>query len=89
MDIFEERHDGMVILAPQGRIDSNTSTGLERKLLEVLEQKPRGIVIDFAAIDYISSAGLRVVLMAAKRLRGSSAALALCQLNGFILRYSR
>lgn len=84
MDIREELRDGIVVVAPQGRIDSNTSAKLERKLLALLEQASRGIVIDFAAVDYISSAGLRVVLVLAKRLRGGSAALVLCQLNGLI-----
>lgn len=84
MEILEELHDGIVIVAPQGRIDSNTSAKLERKLLALLEQTSRGIVIDFAAVDYISSAGLRVVLVLAKRLRGGSAALVLCQLNSLL-----
>lgn len=84
MDIQEESRDGIAIVAPQGRIDCNTSAGLERKLLALLEPASRGIVIDFTGVDYISSAGLRVVLVLAKRLRGGSGALVLCQLNDLI-----
>ncbi|HAO32839.1 MAG TPA: anti-anti-sigma factor [Candidatus Competibacteraceae bacterium] len=84
MEISEERHDGIVVVTPKGRIDSNTSASLERKLLALLEPAGRGVVIDFAAVDYISSAGLRVVLVLAKRLRGGKAALVLCQLNSLI-----
>ena len=84
MEVSEERQDGIVMVMPKGRIDSNTSASLEQKLLALLEPAPRGIVIDFTAVDYISSAGLRVVLVLAKRLRGGKAALVLCQLNGLI-----
>lgn len=84
MDIQEESRDGIAIVAPRGRIDCNTSAGLERKLLALLEPASRGIVIDFTGVDYISSAGLRVVLVLAKRLRGGSGALVLCQLNDLI-----
>ena len=69
MDILEESRDGIVVVSPQGRIDCNTSAKLERKLLALLEPASRGIVIDFTAVDYISSAGLRVVLVLAKRLQ--------------------
>lgn len=86
MDILEESRDGIVVVSPQGRIDCNTSAKLERKLLALLEPASRGIVIDFTAVDYISSAGLRVVLVLAKRLRGGGVggALVLCQLNELI-----
>ena len=84
MDILEESRDGIVVVSPQGRIDCNTSAKLERKLLALLEPASRGIVIDFTAVDYISSAGLRVVLVLAKRLRGGGGALVLCQLNELI-----
>ncbi|CDI03502.1 putative anti-sigma factor antagonist BtrV [Candidatus Competibacter denitrificans Run_A_D11] len=84
MDILEESRDGIVVVAPRGRIDCNTSAHLERKLLALLEPASRGLVIDFTGVDYISSAGLRVMLVLAKRLRGGRGALVLCQLNDLI-----
>ena len=84
MDIQVELHDGIAVVAPRGRIDCNTSAQLERQLLTLLEPASRGIVIDFAAVDYISSAGLRVMLVLAKRLRGGRGALVLCRLNDLI-----
>ena len=81
MEIREERGDGALIVAPRGRVDSTTSEELERSLLRCLEQGERRIVVDFAGVEYISSAGLRVLLMLAKRLREARGDLVLCSMG--------
>lgn len=52
-----------MILAPAGRIDTNTSPELEDALVY---DGVNEIVFDFAAVEYISSAGLRVLMTAQK-----------------------
>jgi anti-anti-sigma factor len=81
MDIKEERQDGVVVVAPVGRIDSTTSGALDAHLMRLAGAGPQRIVIDFAGVDYISSAGLRVMLALAKRTRDSRGALALASLG--------
>src|SRR5262245_60027560 len=81
MQIPVSREDGVVVVAPVGRIDSTTSAPLEDELLRLQTGGDRRIVVDFAAVDYISSAGLRVMLALARRLRDNHGALALCALN--------
>jgi anti-anti-sigma factor len=65
----------------EGRLDSATSSTFE-KSIETLFTQPGGrALFDFAGIDYVSSAGLRVVLMAAKRARQAQGRLVLCGLS--------
>jgi anti-anti-sigma factor len=81
MEIREEHCDGTLIVAPLGRLDSTSSDELEQRLLRSLEQGERRLLLDFAGVEYISSAGLRVLLMLAKRLQSSRDGLVLCSLG--------
>jgi anti-anti-sigma factor len=78
MEIAEERSAGALVVAPAGRVDSVSSGELERHLLSRLDAGEKRLVIDLAGVDYISSAGLRVLLMAAKRLKPPAGMLVLC-----------
>ncbi len=81
MEIREERTGDIVIVAPLGRIDSTTSAALEQHLAGLTGAGARRIVVDFAGVDYISSAGLRVLLALAKRMRDVHGQLALCAMS--------
>lgn len=81
MQIREDRQHGVAIVAPEGRIDSTTSAALEQHLLGLAQAGDRRIVVDFAGVDYISSAGLRVMLALAKTTRANRGALALCAMG--------
>jgi anti-anti-sigma factor len=81
MLIGETRTNDSVIIAPKGRIDSETAPGLEKKLRAILAETSSNLILDFSAIDYMSSAGLRIVLLAAKQTRSSGKGLVICGLN--------
>ncbi len=81
MDIEQQRQADVLVIAPSGRIDSNSSDPLQVAVIGALEGGTRRLVIDFARVDYISSAGLRVMLVAAKRLGGGQGTLVLCGLQ--------
>lgn len=78
MTIQEDRQQGVVIVAPIGRVDSTTSAALDKHLVALVAAGERRLVVDFAGVDYISSAGLRVMLTLAKRMKDAPGALALC-----------
>ena len=67
MEVTERRQDGICILSLTGRLDANTSTGFQQQLLQIIEDGTDNIVLDCENLDYISSAGLRVVLVAIKQ----------------------
>ena len=78
MEITEARERGVVVIAPVGRIDSTTSDRLEQHLLTLVAAGERRIVVDFSGVEYISSAGLRVMLALAKKIEDARGLVALC-----------
>lgn len=76
MDITELHEGGAVVLALSGRLDSATHKAVDDKLAGALVG-PGATVIDLSGVDYISSAGLRVLLKAAKQAKSASNRLAL------------
>ena len=78
MHITEERRAGVFILGLSKRLDAATADGVERKILAAIEAGERHLVLDLAGLEYVSSAGLRVFLIAAKRLKSADGRLALC-----------
>jgi anti-anti-sigma factor len=81
LEIAEEQAGATLVIAPRGRVDSVSSSELERMLVARLDAGARRVVIDLAGVEYISSAGLRVLLLAAKRLKPPQGALVLCGLG--------
>jgi anti-anti-sigma factor len=81
MTINEAHEAGVVVVSPHGRIDSTTSALLERHLHGIAAAGKTRVVVDFSGVDYISSAGLRVLLALAKRGRDQKGRVALCGLN--------
>ena len=67
------------VAAPTGRIDHRSAADLEAalapSLAEVVARKG-ALVLDFAGVDYISSVGLRVLMIAARQMRATEAKLA-------------
>ena len=76
------RHEGDIAIASiLGRIDSTSSDRFQALMEEGLSSGARGLLMDFERVSYISSAGLRVCLVLAKRLRSTGQALAMCSLS--------
>lgn len=67
MNIAENRHGAKLVVAPSGRIDSQTSPLFDRHLTAVIERGDVNLVIDLTGLDYISSTGLSAFLSAAKK----------------------
>jgi anti-anti-sigma factor len=81
MDITTRTQGDVTIVAFAGNLDSKTSPEAQQALDGILAGGGRKLVVDFTALDYISSAGLRVLLGAAKRLSGAGSGLRLFGLN--------
>lgn len=69
MTCDEKIHGSVLVISPAGRIDSRTAKDFQDTLLHKVESHGGAILIDCSALAFISSAGLRVLLMAAKRLK--------------------
>lgn len=69
LQIKLEEIEGRLILRLDGRLDASSSPILERKLGGLIDEKYRHLLLDFTDVDYLSSAGMRVLLSASKRLK--------------------
>ena len=80
MTIGKYRDGSALTLAPEGRLDTITSPELEKVLKESLDGVSE-LTLDFAKLDYISSAGLRVLLAAQKTMnrQGSMKIVHVCE----------
>lgn len=85
MIVEVEDQDKATILKIHGRIDANSAPELEKRLTTLIGQSERAMVLDFSATVFVSSAGLRVFLLAAKKLKASARPLLLCALNANIM----
>lgn len=83
MEIVEAKKSGVVVLSVSGRVDASNAPTLEQKILAVIGAGEKRLVLDCAHLEYVSSAGLRVLLVAAKRL-SSDGKLGLAALNNQI-----
>lgn len=68
MTIYKTRNNDTLILAPEGRLETTTAPELEAVVKTELEGV-KTLVFDFAKLEYISSAGLRVLLAAQKTMK--------------------
>lgn len=78
--VESESIDGVLFLVPSGRVDSNSAGDLESAVKDALTDADK-IVLDLSSVPYISSAGLRVVLLCAKELKAKNGGFALCGLG--------
>ena len=80
MTIEKHRDGSALTLAPEGRLDTITSPELEKALKESLDGVSE-LTLDFEKLDYISSAGLRVLLTAQKTMnrQGSMKIVHVCE----------
>lgn len=70
MEITEKRDGSLLVLAVSGRIDVNGSAFLEEEIKKAFSSPAtRTLRLDFSAVNYISSAGIRVLLATQKHLK--------------------
>lgn len=72
------------ILAFEGNLDTQTSPDAQAQLSQLIDGGERKILVNFANLGYISSAGLRVLLAAAKQLLAAEGELRVCDLNDVV-----
>ncbi len=81
MQISVKTTNEVKVLAFEGKLDTLTSRDAQQQLTRLIEQGENRFLANFEKLDYISSAGLRVLLAAAKQLKGTDGELRICSLN--------
>jgi len=84
MQIFTSKEGKNLVLELKGRLDAVTSTKLEEECKGWIDRGEKAIVMDLGGVDYISSAGLRTILVLARKLNGSGGQIRFCGLKGMV-----
>jgi anti-sigma B factor antagonist len=84
MEIFQENNNGIEIISVKGSLDSNTSSELENLVSMTLEKGQRKLILNLEDLEYISSAGIRVMLKTAKDLKRMDGNIVLCALQDYV-----
>jgi anti-anti-sigma factor len=84
MEISEKKVDSVSVVGFVGSLDTNTASDAQQFLEGVQGEGVEKICVDFSDLDYISSAGLRVLLVTAKSLGASGGSLRLFGLNEMV-----
>ena len=81
MDIVVTREETLSVFALRGRLDAVSAPELEERLNSWFNEPAANLVFDLSGLDYISSAGLRVFLTAAKKIKSRNGKLGMSQLK--------
>ncbi len=71
LNIQIEEDQGITLVRVEGRLDAASAPLLEKKLVEQVEGGKTKLLLDFAKVNYLSSAGMRLLLSTTKKLKGS------------------
>jgi anti-anti-sigma factor len=84
MTISEHTDNDRVVLYVDGRVDANTSAQLQEAVLSAL-QTTKHVTLNFAEVQYLSSAGLRALLIGHKQASSKGAVMELANPSDFVM----
>jgi len=84
MEINHKEENGIVFLAFKGRLDGSSAVDAEETINTIFKGDNNRLLFDFEFLEYLSSAGLRVVLGAAKEIKRRDGKFVLCALNSYV-----
>jgi anti-anti-sigma factor len=84
MEISQKEEKGIVFIAIKGRLDADSSMEAEKVVKDALGGETSRLLFNLGELEYLSSAGLRVLLTAAKEMRRRDGKIVLCALNEFV-----
>jgi len=82
MEITSEKGNGCTVVSVRGKIDAVTAPDFEKTLAGLLERGETVLLLNFASLEYISSAGLRSILAMAKALKAKGGKMLFAGLRG-------
>ena len=84
MELNVKNEEKAVLVCVTGRMDATSSPEFEKELGRLIDEGNANFVIDLAGLDYISSSGLRSVLVTAKKLKGKNGQILLASLQAVV-----
>jgi anti-anti-sigma factor len=84
METRTRKEKNATVVSVKGRMDAVSSPEFEKQLSELIGQGEKDFVIDLGELEYLSSAGLRVILVTVKHLKEKEGELFLCALKDMV-----
>ncbi len=84
IEVVEERDNDVLVLLPVDRLDSTNARAFESIVMDHISKGEQRMIVDFSRLNFISSSGLRVLLIAAKKLSATQGKLVLCDMHEHI-----
>ena len=84
VDISTEQQNEVTIVAAGGRLDVMGAPELETSCKKLIAEGAKQLLLDMASVEYISSAGLRTLLVLAKAMKIADGTLVLCNLTSAV-----
>jgi anti-anti-sigma factor len=84
MNVNTRDVNGFWVVRLEGRLDIGNSAQFEQACLQWISEGHHRLVLDFGGLEYISSAGLRSILAATKKVKPLKGSLSLCSLSGLV-----
>jgi len=78
MEIHDERVGDTCVVTAKGRLDGGASAGFAERVSALIASNRPKLLIDFAGVDFVTSAGLRAVLLLVKKVKAAGGSFALC-----------
>ena len=80
MELSVDKQNQTAIVAARGRLDAAGAPELETRCKALILEGSNRLLLDFAQVEYVSSAGLRSLLVLAKAVKSAGGAMVLCSL---------
>jgi anti-sigma B factor antagonist len=71
MEVESTTQDNITIVRVSGLLDTRASVDFEKKIVQLIQGGAKAFALDFTKLDMITSSGIRVLMMAAKRIGGT------------------
>lgn len=85
MNVKITKETNRTVAEIMGRVDTTTAPEFQKLITDVMLEKPQRLILDCAQLEYISSAGLRALLIIAKTAKSAGISVNLCALTDFVV----
>lgn len=85
VQIEQEKKGHVLLLRIIGRLDALSSESAQQKVLAIIKQGENNVLLDFTEVNYLSSAGMRMLLAIFKHLHEVSGRLAVCSVDDGVM----
>ena len=84
VQIQVKKDQNVLIVSVEGRMDTLSAPEFQKRMEDLLDQGEKGILMDFGKLEYVSSAGLRSILVAAKKAKSLGGRVSCCSLQEMV-----